>query len=379
MSKRDYYEVLGVSKTSSKEDIKKAYRKKALEYHPDRNPNNAEAESKFKEAAEAYEVLSNDQKRQIYDQMGHAGLGGASGMGGGGFSMNIEDIFEQFGDVFGGSSFFSGFGGRSRGPQKSKGANSRITLKITLKDVLHGIKGKKIKLKKYVSCEHCKGTGAKDGNLETCRTCGGTGKVTQVSNTFLGQMQHTSACPSCGGEGRVPATSCLECNGEGIVRGEEVVSIDVPPGISDEMQMTLRGKGQAARRGGVNGDLLVTFEEQKHPTLVRQGNDLVFDLILGIPEAILGGSVEIPTVEGNVKIKTETGIQPGKILRLKNKGLPYYGSSRVGDLLVRVNIYVPKTLNREEKKAVQKLQGSPNFRPQENKSFFDKMKDNLGW
>ncbi len=379
MSKRDYYEVLGVEKTASKEEIKKAYRQKALQYHPDRNPGDAEAEANFKEAAEAYEILSNDQKRQRYDQFGHAGVGGAAG-GGGGFSMNMEDIFSQFGDIFGGS-FFGGFGGggRSRGPRKSKGANSRIKIKVDLKDIAYGVKEKKIKLKKYVACEHCNGTGAKDGNVQSCNTCGGSGHVTQVTNTFLGQMQHTSVCPTCNGEGQIPSTPCPHCNGEGIVRGEEVITIDIPAGISDEMQMTLRGKGQAARRGGVNGDLIVTFEEEAHSDLIRQGNDLLYNLTLSIPDAILGASVEVPTVDGNVKIKTEPGIQPGKVLRLKHKGLPAYGSSRIGDLLVKVNVYIPKTISREEKKVIQNLQSSSNFEPQDDKSFFDKVKDNLGW
>jgi len=380
MSKRDYYEVLGIDKGASIEEIKKSYRKKALKFHPDKNPGDKEAENSFKEAAEAYEVLSNEQKRQRYDQFGHAGVN--QGAGGGGFSMNIEDIFNQFGDVFGGGgSFFGGFGGArgGGGARKPKGANSRIKLKIDLKDVANGINGKKIKLKKYVSCDHCNGTGAKGGRLDTCKTCRGMGQVTQVTNTFLGQMQHTAACPTCHGEGKMPAQPCPHCNGEGIVRGEEVVSIDVPAGVSDEMQMTLRGKGQAARRGGVNGDLIITFEEIKHDTLIRKGSDLVYHLLLSVPDAILGSQVEVPTVEGSVKIKTESGIQPGKTLRLKNKGLPFYGSSRIGDLLVKVNVFIPKTLSKDEKKAIQKLQTSENFDTKENKSFFDKVKDNLGW
>lgn len=381
MSKRDYYEVLEVNKSASAEEIKKAYRKKAIQFHPDKNPGDAEAEAKFKEAAEAYEVLSNEQKRQRYDQFGHAGLNQGAGGGGGGFSMNIEDIFNQFGDVFGGGgSFFGGFGGaRGGGSRKPRGANSRIKLKVDLKDIATGIKGKKIKLKKYIACEHCNGTGAKDGKLNTCTTCRGMGQVTQVTNTFLGQMQHTTTCPTCNGEGKIPVNSCPYCNGEGIVRGEEVVSIDIPAGISDEMQMTLRGKGQAARRGGPNGDLIVTFEEIEHDKLIRQGNDLIYNLVLNIPDAILGSQVEIPTVEGSVKIKTEPGIQPGKTLRLKNKGLPFYGSSRIGDLLVKVNVYIPKTLNKEEKKAIQKLQTSENFNAKLDKSFFERVKDNLGW
>jgi molecular chaperone DnaJ len=379
--KRDYYEVLGVSRDASQDEIKKAYRKKAMQYHPDRNQGDDEAERKFKEAAEAYEVLSNPEKRQRYDQFGHAGVSGGAG-GGAGFS-DINDIFSHFGDIFG-DAFFgggSGFGSsRARSNNRNKGANSRIKLKVDLKDIANGVKGKKIKLKKYVACQYCNGTGAKNGKLNTCTTCGGTGYITQVTNTFLGTMQHTSVCPTCHGEGRIPAEKCPHCNGEGIVRGEEIITIDIPAGISEEMQMTLRGKGHAGRRGGVNGDLIVTFEEKPHPQLKRDGANLIYDLHLSIPEAILGKNVEIPTVNGTVKINTQAGIQPGKILRLKGKGLPTYGSSRMGDLLVRVNVFIPKNLTREEKKIIEKLNNSENFKPvKENKSFFDKMKENLGF
>ena len=384
MSKRDYYEILGVSKDASDEEIKKSYRKKAMQYHPDRNPGDEAAETKFKEAAEAYEVLRSPEKRQRYDQFGHAGMNGGAG-GAGGFSMNIEDILNNFGDIFGGGgggSFFGGgFGGSSRGGRrKTKGANSKIKLKLDLKDIAHGVKQKKIKLKKYVACEHCSGTGAKNGNLKTCNTCHGSGQVTQVTNTFLGQMQHTAVCPTCKGEGRMPTEPCNYCNGEGIVRGEEIVSIDIPAGVSDEMQMNLRGKGHAARRSGVNGDLIVTFEEKEHPELIRDGANLIHDLYLSVPDAILGASVEIPTVDNVVKIKTEAGIQPGKILRLRGKGLVQYGSSRTGDLLVRINVYIPKNISKEEKKVIEKLKESENFKAKkEEKSFFEKMKENLGF
>ncbi len=377
MSKRDYYEVLGVEKNASADEIKKAYRKKALKYHPDRNPDDKEAEAKFKEAAEAYEVLSKPDKRSRYDQFGHAGVN--QGPGGGGFSMDINDIFSQFGDVFGGFGGFSGFGGGSRRrPRQNKGQNTRIKLKLSLKDVLNGVKEKKIKLKKYVACDHCSGSGAKNGNLETCSACRGSGYVTQVSNTILGQMQHTVACSACKGEGKIPKDKCQHCSGEGIVRGEEVVSIDLPAGISDDMQMTLRGKGHAARHGGINGDLIVTFEEEKHESLVRDGNDLLYELNLSIPEAILGTSVEIPWIENSFKIKTEAGTQPGKVLRIRGKGLPIYNTLRTGDLLVKVNVFVPKTLTKDEKKAIMKLQNSENFKAQPSKSFFDKMKDSFG-
>ncbi len=379
MSKRDYYEVLEVDRKAGIDEIKKAYRKKAMEYHPDRNPGDAQAEAKFKEAAEAYEVLSNEQKRQRYDQYGHAGVNQGAG---GGFSMNIEDIFSQFGDIFDGfGSFggFGGFGGGTRRARQNRGADSRIKLKITLNDVLTGVTGKKIKIKKYVACEHCNGTGAKDGKLETCSTCRGSGYVTQVSSTFLGQVQHTSPCPTCHGEGKMPKEKCPHCNGEGIVNGEEIVSIDFPPGISQDMQMTLRGKGHAARRGGINGDLLVTFEEEPNEHLKRQGADLLYELDLSIPDAILGSQVDIPWINSSFKIKTDPGIQPGKVLRLRGKGLPVYNSSRIGDLLVKVNVYIPKNLTKDEKKIVQKLSESENFKPQETKSFFDKVKDSFGF
>jgi len=378
MSKKDYYEILEVDKKASKEDIKKAYRKKAMEFHPDKNPDNPEAEAKFKEAAEAYEILSDEQKRQKYDQFGHSAFS-AGGGGGGGFSMNMEDIFANFGDIFGGS-FFGGFGGGGgRRKRQNKGADTRIKLKLELIDVLNGVKEKKIKLKKYVSCEHCSGTGAKSGQLHTCNTCGGLGQVTQLSNTFFGQVQHTTNCPQCGGEGKIPKEMCPHCNGEGIIQGEEIVSIDLPSGISQEMQMTLRGKGHAARRGGINGDLIVTFEETPHTELKREGSDLIYDLFISIPDAILGAQVEIPLVEGKVKINTEAGTQPGKVLRLRGKGLPVYNSSRFGDLLVRVQIFVPKNLSKDEKKLVQKLQESDSFAPQKTKSFFDRMKVTLGF
>ena len=384
MAKRDYYQILDIEKNATEGDIKKAYRKKAMQYHPDKNPGDATAETKFKEAAEAYEILKDDQKRQMYDQYGHEGVRRGAGGGDGGFSMNIEDIFSQFGDVFGGGSFgggFSGFGGGGSQRQRQRqrrGTDTRIKLKIDLKDIKKGITKKKIKLKKYIACEHCNGTGAKDGNLSTCTTCRGTGQVTQISNTILGQVQHTSVCPECKGEGKIPKQKCVHCNGEGISRGEDIVTIDLPAGISEEMQMTLRGKGHAARRGGVNGDLIVTFEEIEHPYLKREGADLLYNLNISIPDAIMGTKVEIPSVEGSLNINTEPGVQPGKVLRLRGKGLPVYNSHRTGDLLVRVQIYIPQTLNREEKKVIQKLKNSENFKPQDTRSFFDKVKDNFG-
>jgi len=380
MTKRDYYEVLEVSKGASKDEIKKAYRKKALEFHPDRNPGNKEAEEQFKEAAEAYEVLSDENKRARYDRYGHAGMGN----GGGGFSganMTMDDIFDHFGDIFGDA--FGGFGfggGRSRrggGQRVNKGANLRVKVKLTLEEIATGVE-KKIKLNKYIECKSCKGTGAADGSAHnTCSTCRGSGMVTRVTNTFLGQMQTSSPCPTCGGEGKVIAHKCTKCYGEGIVKDDDVVTINIPAGVAEGMQMTVEGKGNAARRGGVNGDLIVIFSEEHHPELMRDGNDLYYNLYVSFPDAALGATIEVPTLEGNVKIKIEAGTQPGKLLRLKGKGLPEVNSYGKGDLLVFVNVWTPKTLTKEEKKIIEKFAESSNFTPhpdKSEKSFFEKMK-----
>jgi len=380
MAKRDYYEVLGVEKNATKEELKKAYRQKAIQYHPDKNPDDKSAEDKFKEAAEAYEVLSNDEKRQRYDRFGHAGVGSAASGGGGGFSMDIEDIFANFGDIFGGG-FFGGFGkGRSGGSQQrtNKGTNLRIKVKLSLEDVDKGVTAKKIKIKKYNPCTHCEGTGAKGNATSTCNSCNGSGYVMRVTNTFLGQMQSSSACPTCGGDGKIIKDKCPHCNGEGISLSEEIVEFDIPAGVSEGMQMTVRGKGNAPRRGGVNGDLIVIFEEEKHPELERHENDLIYELYLSIPDVILGTNSEIPTIEGKVKVKIDAGTQSGKILRLRGKGLPTYGSYGKGDLLVKINVLIPKNITKDERKIFERLQKSPSFdvESQKNdKSFFDKVKD----
>ncbi len=373
MSKRDYYDILGVSKNSSNDEIKKAYRKKALQYHPDRNPDNKEAEAKFKEAAEAYEVLSNEEKRGRYDRFGHAGVQGAAS-GGGGYSMNMDDIFSNFGDIFGGG-IFGGFGGgQHRGPRQNKGSNLRIKIKLSLNDISDGIKQKKVKIKKYVACELCNGNGARDNTHHSCTTCRGSGQVTRVTNTFLGQMQSTSVCPACGGEGKTIKHKCTNCAGEGIVRDNDLVTFDIPAGVTEGMQMNIKGKGNAARRGGINGDLVVFFEEEEHKELERDENNLIYQLNLSVPDAILGFNAEIPTIDGKVKVRIEAGTQPGKILRIKGKGLPTYGGYGKGDLLVAINIWIPKTINKEEKKIFQKLKNSNNFDPKaENKSFFDRI------
>ncbi|HBI80607.1 MAG TPA: molecular chaperone DnaJ [Bacteroidales bacterium] len=380
-TKRDFYEILGVSRNASKEEIKKAYRQMALKYHPDKNPGDKGAEEKFKEAAEAYEVLSDDNKRARYDQFGHAGVG-SSAAGGGGFSHDwtIEDIFAQFGDIFGGHfGSFGGFGGFSNGRSSrnvNHGKDLRVKVKLSLDEIANGVE-KKIKVNKYISCKSCGGTGAAGGSsYSTCPTCRGTGYVRRVTNTLLGQMQTTSPCPTCNGEGKVITNKCPACNGEGVVREDEIITVKIPAGVAEGMQLNLQGKGNAARRGGVPGDLLVVIEEEKHPNLVRDGNDLVYNLNVSIPDAILGASAEIPTVDGKVKIKIEPGTQPGKILRLRGKGLPEVNGYQHGDLLVVINVYIPKNLTREERAIFEKLAKSHSFTPNpyESNSFFERMR-----
>jgi len=379
MSKRDYYEVLSVQKGASDEEIKKAYRKMALKYHPDKNPNDKTAEDKFKEAAEAYEVLRDSDKRSRYDQFGHAGLEGGAG-GGGGFSMNMEDIFSQFGDIFG-SGFgggFSGFGGGRTTRRRNKGSDLRIRVKLSLEEIAKGVE-KKIKVNKFVSCEKCEGTGAKSGNAyQTCSTCGGSGRVTRISNTFLGQMQTASVCPNCGGEGKIITQKCTACAGNGIVKGEEVISIKIPAGVEEGMQMNLGGKGNAAARGGITGDLIVFIEEIENTELVRDGKNLQYEHYLSIPQAILGCSVEIPTINGKAKIKIPAGTQAGKVLRLKGKGLPGVHDSRHGDLLIYINVWTPQNITKEEKQIFEKLDKSTSFIPKpdkKEKKFYNRMKD----
>jgi len=381
MAKRDYYEVLEVSKSSSAEEIKKAYRKKALQFHPDKNPDNKEAEEKFKEAAEAYEVLSNPEKKQRYDQFGHAGVGSAAGggFGGGGF-RDMEDIFASFGDIFGGHfGGFGGFGGGSRGGRRvSRGSDLRVKVTLNLKEIIEGVE-KKIKVKKHVACEHCNGTGAKSGSsFSTCGTCRGAGQVTRITNTILGQMQTSSTCPTCQGDGKMITDKCTHCAGEGILRDEEVISIRIPAGVGEGMQLNVSGRGNAGRRGGINGDLLVVITEEDHPDLQRDGNNLIYNLFLSFPEITLGTTSEIPTADGKVKVKIDAATQPEKILRLRGKGIPDVNGYGRGDLLVRIHVWIPKRLNSEEKKTMEKLLSSPGFLDgpsAEEKSFFEKMKD----
>ena len=368
MEKRDYYEVLGVSKDANDAEIKRAYRKLAIQYHPDKNPDNKEAEEKFKEAAEAYSVLSDKEKRARYDQFGHAGMSGAAGGGFGGFSgggMSMDDIFSMFGDIFGGRGGFSGFSSGYGGAQQRRfrGSDLRVKVKLNLKEISTGVE-KKFKLKKYVPCSHCHGTGAEgDGGVETCPTCKGSGSVIRNQQTIFGTMQTQTTCSTCGGEGKIIKNKCKECGGEGIVYGEEVVSVKIPAGVADGMQLSMSGKGNAGKHNGVNGDLLILVEEETNKELIRDDNDLIYNLLLSFPTAALGGAVEIPTIDGKVKVKIEPGTQPGKVLRLRGKGLPDINGYGTGDLLVNVSVYVPEALSKEEKKALEQLEGSDNFKP----------------
>ncbi len=379
MSKRDYYEILGVSKSASDDEIKKAYRKLASKYHPDKNPDDKSAEEKFKEAAEAYEVLSNPEKRQRYNQFGHAGVGGASGGNGGGFGgMNMDDIFSQFGDIFGGGGF-GGFGGSSRGGGRRvvRGSNLRVKVKLNLQEIAKGVE-KKLKVNKFVSCNTCKGSGAKNGTFDTCKLCNGSGVQVKMQQTFLGAMQTQTTCSGCNGEGKTVKDKCNTCHGDGIVRAEEVISINIPAGVAEGMQLSVSGKGNAAPRGGINGDLLVLIEEEEHPELKRDGSNLFYDSYVNFADAALGTSIEIPTVDNKVKIKIEPGTQSGKVLRLKGKGLPDVNSYGTGDLLVNINVWTPQHLSSEEKKALESFRTSKNFEPKPNrkeKGFFDRMRE----
>ncbi|MDD2328050.1 MAG: molecular chaperone DnaJ [bacterium] len=378
-AKRDYYEILEIPKSASAEEIKKAYRKKAIQYHPDKNPGDKEAEEKFKEAAEAYEVLSDQNKRARYDQFGHAGMGGAASGGFGG-GMSMDDIFSQFGDIFGGHfggfGGFGGFGSGQRGRRVNRGSDLRVKVKLSLKEILNGVE-KKIKVKKYVSCSHCDGNGSEHGTSQsTCPTCNGSGVVTRVANTILGQMQTSSTCPTCNGEGKSISKKCVHCNGEGIVREEEVISIRIPAGVAEGMQLSMSGKGNAARRGGVNGDLLIVIEEEQDPNLIRDENDVIYNLFLSFPTAALGGTVEVPTIDGIAKVKIEPGTQPGKVLRLRNKGLPSVNGYGRGDELINVNVYVPENLTDKERRHLEEMNRSDSFVPSASarKSVFNKFR-----
>jgi molecular chaperone DnaJ len=374
MAKRDYYEILGVPRDASQDEVRKAYRKVAMQYHPDRNPNNPSAEEKFKEAAEAYEVLSDPSKRSRYDRFGHQGVDESYGGG-----MNMEDIFSRFSDIFGGGGGgpFSDFFGSSRGEKIRRGSNLRVKLKLTLEEIASGVE-KKIKVKRNVACGTCNGSGAKDGAVETCRNCNGTGQVKKVVNTMLGQMVSTSTCPKCEGDGKVISQRCPKCDGEGLQNIEEVISVKIPAGVAEGMQLAMSGKGNAARRGGMDGDLLIVIEEIEHPELKRDNNNLHYDLYISFPDAVLGGTVEVPTVSGKVKIPIEAGTQSGKILRLRGKGLRDINGYGTGDQLVHINVWTPRNLSSDEKAMMEKLRKSSNFNPnpdKQDKGFFDRVKE----
>lgn len=382
MSKRDYYEILGISRDASADEIKKAYRKVAMQFHPDRNPGDKAAEEKFKEAAEAYEVLSDSDKKSQYDRFGHAGVSG-NGRGFSG-SPNMEDIFSQFGDIFGEDifgNFFGGQGGRRSSGQRgrgTRGSNLRIKLKLNYEEIAKGVT-KQVKVKKYVSCTTCSGSGAKDkSSIQTCGTCGGSGQVRKVTNTFLGQMQTVTSCPTCNGEGTTITQKCTACKGEGRVYGEEMVTLDIPAGVQEGMQLSVGGKGNAGERGGMNGDLIILIEEEQHKELHRDGINVIYELHITFPDAVFGSQVEVPTIDGRAKIKIPAGTQSGKIFRLKGKGFPAVNSYEKGDQLIMVNIWTPQHVNAEEKANLEKMNQSANFKPhpeRSDKTFFDRVRE----
>ncbi len=374
--KRDYYEVLGVSKSATADELKKAYRKLAIKYHPDRQQGKSdeekkEAEERFKEAAEAYDVLSHPDKRQRYDQFGFAGNQTGGGFSGGGMSM--EDIFSQFGDIFGGGAFGdlfgSAFGGGSRrggSSRVNRGTDLRIRVRVNLSDVAHGIE-KKLRIPRMVSCAACHGTGAKDGTAQaTCPTCHGTGYEIRVQNTMLGRMQTQGPCHTCGGKGKVIKERCPECGGQGLTRQEEVVTVNIPAGVADGMVLQMSGKGNDAPGGGIPGNLQIVIEEERDEQLLRDGDDLVYNLMLDFPTAALGGKVEVPTVDGRVRVTIPAGTQPGRVLRLRGKGLPSPNGYGTGDLLVNVMVYVPEKLNADERRAIESMRDSENVKPSDS-------------
>ena len=382
--KRDYYEILGVSKSASADEIKKAYRKVAMQYHPDRNPGDKASEDKFKEAAEAYEVLSDNDKKAKYDRFGHQAFAPGSGGFGSGHASNMEDIFSQFGDVFGEDMFGGFFGGGRRGggggnrPRGTRGSNLRIKLKLNFAEIANGV-NKQVKVKKHVVCNTCDGSGAKDkSSVQNCNTCGGSGQVKRVQNTFLGQMQTVTTCPTCNGEGVTITARCGPCKGEGRVFGEETINIDIPAGVQEGMQLSMAGKGNAGERGGSAGDLIIQIEEEAHAELQRDGLNVAYDLYISFPDAAFGTNIEVPTIDGRAKIKIPAGTQSGKIFRLKGKGFPEVQGYSRGDQLIYVNVWTPQTISSEEKAMLEKLNVSPNFKPQPSKSdkgFFDRVKE----
>lgn len=378
----DYYEVLGVKKDASADEIKQAYRKMAIQYHPDRNPGDKEAEKKFKQAAEAYDVLHDPEKRSRYDQFGPDGVNGTTGFGGfgGGASMDMNDIFSMFGDIFGGHMNFGGFGGGRSSDQRPqyKGSDLRLKVKLTLKEISTGVT-KKFKVKKGIACPDCGGNGCEKGtHPETCSTCHGSGYVMRTRQSLFGMMQTQTVCPTCGGSGQIIAHKCKRCHGDGVVSGDEIVEVNIPAGVSEGMVVNVPGKGNAGKLNGYAGDLQVYIEEEPQSTFVREENNLVYNLLLTVPQAVLGDSVEVPTLDGKVRVKIEPGTQPGKIMRLRGKGLPAvqgYGYG-TGDIVIHTSVYIPETLNKEEKELFEKLKKSENLSPDTHtkESFFQKFR-----
>lgn len=388
MAKRDYYEILGVTKSASTEEIKKAYRKVALQFHPDRNQGDKAAEEKFKEAAEAYEILSDSQKKAKYDQFGHAGMD-PSNFGGHSYQGNMEDIFRNFGDIFGGGggggfdpfeTFFGGGGGRSQQRARGKkGANLRVRVKLSLVDVANGVR-KSLKVKKHVQCHTCHGSGAKDASsVGKCTVCGGNGVVRKVQNTILGQMQTTTTCYQCNGSGQQITKKCATCNGLGTEYGEETISVDIPAGVQDGMQLSMSGKGNAGEQGGPAGDLIILIEVEQHAELEVDGQNIIYNLHVSFIDAVLGTQIEVPTIEGKAKFKIPAGTQAGKIFKLSGKGLPSVNSYGRGDQLILINVYTPTDITNEERKLLEKLREAPNFKPKpgvkQERGFFDRVKD----
>ena len=383
MAKRDYYEVLGVDKSASADEIKKAYRKLAIKYHPDKNPGNKEAEEKFKEAAEAYSVLSDADKKAKYDQFGHAGVDGAGPDFSGGFG-NLNDILNDlFGGAFGGGfgggfGGFGGFGGGQRRERVYRGRDIRVRVKLTLEEIAKGVE-KEISIEKNVPCPDCGGRGARNSSdIKTCPACNGTGQVQRVVNSFLGQTVTYSTCQQCGGEGKVISNPCHTCNGTGLVRQRETIKVKIPAGVEAGMQMTVQGEGHAAKNNGINGDLLVVIEEQEHPDFRREGSNLLYTKVISVVDAMLGCEVDIPCLDGKQKIKVEPGTQSGTVTRLRGKGLPSVNSYGTGDLYVKIAVWIPKKLTKEEKALFESMRHNESFKPnptKEDKSFFEKLKD----
>ena len=387
MSKRDYYEILGVDKGAGEAELKKAYRKLAMKYHPDRNKGDDSAEKKFKEASEAYDVLRDPQKRQKYDQFGHAGVNGG-GFGAGGYgNADFEDIFSRFSDIFGGDIFGGGdpFGqSRSRGRRGSgrPGSDMKLKVSLTMEEIAFGVE-KTLKVKKHIQCDSCGGTGAEtDEDFETCSTCSGTGEVRQVSRTMFGQFVNVQPCPTCAGEGKIIRNKCSKCGGEGRYKSDEKIKVNIPSGVANGNYITLRRQGNAGIRGGQPGDLIILIDEKKHEHFQREGNDIYYDLMISIPDAILGTEVEVPTLKGKAKVKIEPGTQPGKLLRMKERGIMGLNNSGTGDQFINMKVYIPKDLTSEEKKHVEALRGNEHFDPisaeKREKSFFSKIKDVFG-